>query len=41
MEIRFDGADYVPERDNDRLALQMFRVWLVMKDGGWRMEDYG
>ena len=35
-ELRFDGADYVPERDNPRLKGQLLRVWDVMKDGQWR-----
>lgn len=35
-ELRFDGADYTPERDNVRLKGQMLRIWDVMKDGQWR-----
>ena len=35
-ELRFDGADYSPDRDNPRLKGQMLRVWEVMKDGQWR-----
>jgi hypothetical protein len=35
MTIRFDGADYVPERDNVRLTGQLLRVWGVVSDGGW------
>lgn len=36
QELRFDGADYSPERDNPRLKGQLLRVWDVMKDGRWR-----
>jgi hypothetical protein len=32
----FDGPEYVPERDNVRLSLQIARVWRVMSDGEWR-----
>ena len=35
-ELRFDGADYSPDRDNPRLKGQILRVWEVMKDGRWR-----
>jgi hypothetical protein len=35
-ELRFDGDDYVPERDNPRLKGQLLRIWDVMKDGQWR-----
>ena len=35
-ELRFDGADYSPDRDNPRLKGQILRVWDVMKDGQWR-----
>lgn len=35
-ELRFDGADYSPDRDNPRLKGQLLRVWDVMKDGQWR-----
>jgi hypothetical protein len=34
--VRFDGDDYVPERDNPRLTGQILRVFDVMKDGVWR-----
>jgi hypothetical protein len=34
--LRFDGSDYVPERDNERLKGQLLRVYNVMKDGEWR-----
>ena len=33
---RFNGSDYVPDRDNVRLAGQIQRVYLAMKDGKWR-----
>ena len=33
--MRFDGADYNPERDNVRLGGQLLRVWAVMSDGLW------
>lgn len=32
---RFNGADYVPSRDNERLCSQMERVFNVMSDGEW------
>jgi len=32
----FDGSDYVPELDNERLGKQMKRVFLAMMDGRWR-----
>ena len=35
-ELRFNGADYSPDRDNPRLKGQILRVWEVMKDGRWR-----
>lgn len=33
---RFNGADYVPSRDNARLTGQIARIFAAMKDGGWR-----
>jgi hypothetical protein len=36
QELRFDGADYSPDRDNYRLTGQILRVWEVMRDGQWR-----
>lgn len=33
---KFDGADYVPERDDGRLTGQVLRVFDVMKDGEFR-----
>lgn len=32
----FDGPEYVPERDNDRLLTQLERIKRVMSDGKWR-----
>lgn len=32
----FDGADYVPERDDERLGKQCQRIFNLMKDGLWR-----
>lgn len=34
--MRFNGADYVPDRDNERLSNQLYRVWDCMVDGKWR-----
>ena len=36
-ELRFDGSDYNPERDNARLTGQLLRVWECMNDGEWRI----
>ena len=33
--VRFNGADYVPARDNERLKGQLLRVYCVMVGGGW------
>jgi hypothetical protein len=35
-EIRFDGPDYVPAFDQERLTGQILRVFSLMKDGKWR-----
>ena len=35
-ELRFDGADYVPNRDNSRLGSQLQRVFSLVADGKWR-----
>ena len=35
-EPHFNGADYVPERDWDRLTTQIGRVFGCMKAGNWR-----
>ena len=34
--VRFNGADYQPNRDDIRLAGQLLRIWNVMSDGRWR-----
>ena len=34
--VRFDGDDYVPERDNKRLTGQIERVYALVSDGQWR-----
>ena len=36
QELRFNGADYVPERDNDRLGAQLKRIFDIVIDGQWR-----
>ena len=33
---RFNGPEYVPDRDNPALAGQMLRIFDLMKDGNWR-----
>jgi hypothetical protein len=33
---RFDGDDYVPARDDERLRPQLDRIFAVMKLGRWR-----
>ena len=33
---RFNGADYQPERDNERLSGQLLRIFDCMKGGQWR-----
>ena len=35
-ELRFDGSDYDPKKDNKRLTGQILRIYEVMKDGKWR-----
>ena len=32
----FNGDDYQPDRDKERLRGQILRVYTVMKDGRWR-----
>lgn len=34
-KVRFNGADYKPERDNQRLGKQLDRVVWAMKDEHW------
>ena len=36
MDYTFDGADYVPERDDQRLGNQCQRIFELMKDSIWR-----
>lgn len=33
---RFNGADYVPKRDDARLTGQLARIYSLMADGQWR-----
>jgi hypothetical protein len=33
LPVRFDGSDYSPSRDDERLTGQLLRVWEVVKDG--------
>jgi len=35
-ELRFDGDDYVPKRDDARLSRQYYRIFALMRDGAWR-----
>jgi hypothetical protein len=35
-EPRFDGADYSPKHDKERLTGQLLRIYTVMRDGEWR-----
>ena len=39
LEARFNGSDYVPERDDVRLRGQILRVYNVMADSRWRTLD--
>ena len=34
--MRFNGADYEPDRDNPRLVPQYWRIFMLMRDGRWR-----
>lgn len=34
-QVRFNGADYVPERDDERLGKQLERVFWAMLDEQW------
>jgi hypothetical protein len=36
QEIYFNGPDYVPELDRERLARQLERIKSLMLDGAWR-----
>jgi len=33
--MRFNGADYKPDRDNPRLTGQLLRIWEAVSDGRW------
>ena len=33
---KFNGSDYDPARDDDRLRGQQLRIWSLMCDGHWR-----
>ena len=33
--LRFDGADYVPKRDDLRLTGQILRIWIAMAGEKW------
>jgi hypothetical protein len=35
-KAHFNGADYVPERDDERLRGQQLEIWELMQDGVWR-----
>lgn len=35
-DARFNGSDYIPEKDNVRLTGQLNRVYNLMIDGKWR-----
>jgi len=34
-QMRFNGADYNPERDDVRLTGQILRIWDVVHNGTW------
>lgn len=34
--MRFNGPAYEPEKDQERLTGQIFRVFSLMRDGKWR-----
>jgi hypothetical protein len=36
LDHKFNGPDYVPDRDNTRLTYQQSRIIDCMKDGVWR-----
>lgn len=36
---RFNGSDYDPERDDERLRGQILRIFEAMSDGKWRTID--
>ena len=36
FDAHFNGDDYQPERDKERLRGQILRVYTAIKDGRWR-----
>jgi hypothetical protein len=36
LNVRFNGSDYDPQRDDARLIGQLLRIWEYMKDSKWR-----
>ena len=36
FDAHFNGDDYQPDRDKERLRGQILRVYTVIKDGRWR-----
>jgi hypothetical protein len=36
IQLRFDGSDYVSERDDARLTGQLLRVWNCISSGEWK-----
>jgi len=34
-KVRFDGPEYSPKHDDERLSGQILRVFNAMKNGGW------
>lgn len=36
LALDFDGDDYVPARDDERLTDQYHRIFALMRDGAWR-----
>lgn len=34
--LHFDGPEYVPARDQERLTGQILRIFSLMRDGKWR-----
>jgi len=34
--LRFNGPEYIPARDNIRLGKQITAIYELMKDGAWR-----
>ena len=36
FDAHFNGDDYQPDRDKERLRGQILRVYPVLKDGRWR-----